>query len=382
MLFSAKQVLRRMWAIARVETLRLLRDRTSFSLIVVVPALQLILFGYAVNLDPKQVSVAVAGGAPSTQIRAVELTQSAGYFGEVVDDLPSGSAKDMLENGQVLVAVELPNDDALFDELDDTEATDDQLTVRIYADGSEVSAVAPALAALEKVFWQKRATHNVTTENSVSGAEQGQTIWLYNPDKLTAWTILPALMGVIVMISMLMLGALTLVKEREHGSWEAFAAMPVTALDALVGKLSPYLIIAAVQVFLVLFASVALFELPTVGSLILFGFGALLLSAAHLVFGFALSAIVSTQLQALQAAVAFYLPSMLLSGFMFPFSGMPVWAQNIGNIMPLTHFVRFARDVLLKGAGASAAMVHLWAIIVFLVVAAICGLPLFRRRLA
>ncbi len=377
-----KHSYRRMRAIALVETLRLLRDRTSFSLVVVVPAFQVILFGYAVNLDPKQVSVAVAGGGPSAQVRAVELIETTGYFREIIDGLVPGEARKALENGRVMVAVELPDDGTLFDELDGVAEENDQLATRLYADGTEVSSVAPALAALENALWKKLARQGETDESLLARYEAGGTTWLYNPDKLTAWTILPALMGVIVMISMLMLGALTLVKEREQGSWEALVVMPISALDALVGKLGPYLVVAAIQVLLVLAVSVALFQLPTFGSLFLFGFGGLLLSAAHLVLGFALSTIVSSQLQALQAAVAFYLPSMLLSGFMFPFTGMPAWAQTIGNFLPLTHFVRLSRDILLKGAGISEAFAHIWPIALFMGITILVALPLYRRRLA
>lgn len=381
MFFSLKCSFRRMRAIALVEALRLLRDRTSFSLVVIVPALQVILFGYAVNLDPKQVSIAVAGGGPSAQVRAVELIEATGYFRKITDGLMPGEARKMLENGHVMVAVELPDDDALFDEMDEVADENEQLTTRLYADGTEVSTIAPALAALESALWKKLAMQGETNESLLARSEAGGTTWLYNPDKITAWTILPALMGVIVMISMLMLGALTLVKEREQGSWEALVVMPINALDVLVGKLAPYLVVAIIQILLVLAASVMLFQLPTLGSLPFFVFGGLLLSAAHLALGFALSAVVSSQLQALQAAVAFYLPSMLLSGFMFPFSGMPVWAQTIGNFLPLTHFVRLSRDILLKGASISEVFAHIWPIVLFMGITILCALPLYRRRL-
>jgi ABC-2 type transport system permease protein len=191
----------------------------------------------------------------------------------------------------------------------------------------------------------------------------------------------PGLVGVIVMISTLMLGALTLVRERERGSWEALLATPVDALDALVGKLTPYVLIGTLQGAIVFGIARLLFDLPLPA-----GLGALLsalplYAGAHLILGFALSALADNQMQAVQGAVFFYLPSMLLSGFMFPFQGMPAWAQAIGEMLPLTHFVRATRGVLLKGDGAALVWHEMWPVALFALAATALALAAYRRRL-
>src|SRR5258708_24406760 len=194
------------------------------------------------------------------------------------------------------------------------------MRARVVVDATDPGAVRPALAALETAYWQKRAT-TFSLDDRPSVDVDGR----YNPERRTAWTIVPGLVGVIVMISMLMLGALTLVRERERGSWEALLATPVDALDALIGKLAPYVVIGAAQGAVVVGLAPLLFGLPTSG-----GIWALLgampvYAAANLLLGFAFSALAESQMQAMQAAIFFYLPSMLLSGFMFPFEGMPGW---------------------------------------------------------
>jgi ABC-2 type transport system permease protein len=205
--------------------------------------------------------------------------------------------------------------------------------------------------------------------------------WLYNPDARTAWSLAPGLVGVVVMITMLMLGALTLVREREQGSWEGLLATPVTALDALLGKLSPYVIVAVAQAAIVIALANVLFHMPTRGNVTVLLLASAVFGLAHLTLGFALSAVAYSQIQAIQAAVFFYLPSMLLSGFMFPFEGMPAWARSLGNALPLTHFVRSARGVLLKGYGASEVMTEMWPVAVFALASAGVAIASYRRRL-
>jgi ABC-2 type transport system permease protein len=183
------------------------------------------------------------------------------------------------------------------------------------------------------------------------------------------------------MITMLMLGALTLVREREQGSWESLLATPVTALDALLGKLIPYVIVAVAQAAIVIALARVLFGMPALGNVAVLLLASAVFALAHLTLGFALSALACSQMQAIQAAVFFYLPSMLLSGFMFPFEGMPGWAQAMGNALPLTHFVRSARGVLLKGYGASEVVAEMWPVALFALAAAGIAIASYRRRL-
>ena len=362
--------LRRMMAVARVETLRLMRDRVAISLIALVPAVQIVLFGYAVNLDPKNVPIAIAGGDSSSVERAARIVGETGYFKLVGEALPSGAAKRMVVAGRALVAIELPpvsNED---------ESDRASARARVVVDATDPGAVRPALAALETAYWQKRAT-----TFSLDDRPSIDVDWLYNPQRSTAWTIVPGLVGVIVMISMLMLGALTLVRERERGSWESLLATPVDALDALIGKLSPYVAIGAMQGAVVVGLAQLLFGLPVKVGLWALLAAAPVYAAANLILGFAFSALAESQMQAMQAAVFFYLPSMLLSGFMFPFQGMPSWARAIGEVLPLTHFVRAARGVLLKGQGTAVVAREMWPVALFGLLAAALALIAYRRRL-
>jgi ABC-2 type transport system permease protein len=358
----------RVLAVARVEILHLIHDRTTISLILLVPAIQIVLFGYAVNLDPKHVPIAIAGDHDGPVDQVNRVIRETGYFRILADGLQPGAAERMVVQGKALVGIELPPR-----EHSDGGALGEP---KVVVDATDPAAVRPALAALENAYWRHAAQlYAIGPISSVS------VEWLYNPEGRTAWTIVPGLAGVVVMISMLMLGALTLVRERERGSWETLLATPVDAVDALIGKLSPYIIIGTVQAALVICIARLLFNLPVTGDLWALLVAVPLYSAAHLILGFAFSALAESQLQAIQGAVFFYLPSMLLSGFMFPFLGMPAWARGIGETLPLTHFVRATRGVLLKGEGASLVACEMAPVVLFTLAAAALALAAYRRRI-
>ncbi len=360
--------LRRMLAVARLEMLHLIHDRTSISLILIVPTIQIMLFGYAVNFTPKQVPIAISKGYAAARLihRIVEET---GYFAIEAEDLRPGGATQMVAQGKALVGIEIPTPD---------ESDRDQIPgdPTVIVDASDPGAVRPALAALENSYLR-----HVAETFAIGPVPDVKLVLLYNPSSKTAWTIVPGLVGVVVMITMLMLGALTLVRERERGSWETLLATPVDAVDALVGKLSPYILVGIVQAAAVIWIARLLFDLPLRGDLAALLLAVPLYAAAHLILGFAFSALAESQLQAIQGAVFFYLPSMLLSGFMFPFQGMPAWAQIIGEALPLTHFVRATRGVLLKGEGASLVLSEMMPVALFALIAAACALAAYRRRI-
>jgi ABC-2 type transport system permease protein len=328
------------------------------------------LFGYAVNLDPKDIPIAIAGSDGSLDGRAARIVGETGYFKIIGEALPPGAAERMVTAGRALVGIELPPSP------DEEGAGDAPARARIVVDATDPAVVRPALAALETAYWRKRATTFPLGDGATIDVD-----WLYNPERRTAWTIVPGLVGVIVMISMLMLGALTLVRERERGSWEALLATPVDALDALIGKLSPYVVIGAAQGAVVIGLAQVLFGLPVSGGIWALLGATPVYAAANLLLGFAFSALAESQMQAMQGAVFFYLPSMLLSGFMFPFQGMPAWARAIGEVLPLTHFVRATRGVLLKGEGVAFIGHEMWPVALFAVASAALALAAYRRRL-
>ena len=383
---AAERRLGRIVAVARIETLRLIRDRVAISLIALVPVVQIVLFGYAVNLDPKNVRIAIAGSDVSSVERAARIVGETGYFRIAGLGVPPGAAEMMVLEGKALVGLELPtppNVNASDVEEDDIggenvkeSGADGLTTPRVVVDATDPAAVRPALAALETAYWRHAAT-----VFSIGAGPSVQVEWRFNPDGRSAWTIVPGLVGVIVMISMLMLGALTLVRERERGSWEALLATPIDVVDALFGKLAPYVLIGVMQGAIVVGIARLLFELPLAHGVPALLAGLPLYAGAHLILGFALSALAESQMQAMQGAVFFYLPSMLLSGFMFPFEGMPGWARSIGEMLPLTHFVRASRGVLLKGEGGPLVAHEMWPVALFAFCAAALALFAYRRRL-
>ncbi len=350
----------RMWAVARIETLRLLVDRPSIGLILLVPALQLVLFGYAVNLTPKDIPISIDSSCDEQRDLLSRAVADTGSFRLIPRDSISQGSTQHISTGRVLVAIKCGSD----------------REPRLIADASDPSAVRPAVALLETALLRE-VLRAVTAESP----PRPQVQWLYNPDARTAWSLAPGLVGVVVMITMLMLGALTLVREREQGSWEGLLSTPVTAVDVLLGKLAPYVIVAVLQTTIVIALARMLFDLPTLGNVAVLLAAGAVFGIAHLTLGFALSAVASNQIQAIQAAVFFYLPSMLLSGFMFPFEGMPAWARALGNALPLTHFVRSARGVLLKGYGAPEVAAEMWPVVLFAFAAAGMAVVSYRRRL-
>jgi ABC-2 type transport system permease protein len=242
----------RILAVARVETLHLIHDRTTLSLILLVPAVQIVLFGYAVNLDPRHIPIVIARDHQGPQDQVDRLIRETGYFMVVADGLKPGAAERMVTQGKALVGIELPARD------DDPPSEG----AKVIVDATDPAAVRPALAALEDAYWR-----NAAQLYAIGPVPAVHVEWLYNPQGRTAWTIVPGLAGVIVMISTLMLGALTLVRERERGSWETLLATPVDAIDALAGKLSPYVIIGTLQAAVVIWVARLLFDLPVTGDL-------------------------------------------------------------------------------------------------------------------
>jgi ABC-2 type transport system permease protein len=357
---------RRVCAVAGVETLQLLYDPATLVLIFLLPVFQILLYGYAIHFEPRDVTIAIASSDVDLSQKAEDAIGHERLFRQVGRIGAPGSAVRALAAGDVQVAVELARDQR-------TGAA----AVAVTADGSDPAEVRPAVGALEAGVWRRIA------ETATMGQKPTVSVtWLDDPKDHPAWRIAPGLVGVIVMITMLFLGALTLVRERERGSWETLLATPVRPAEALVGKLSPYLVIGVAQTAAMLGLIHALFQvpLPASGAWALMGL-TLLFDSAYLLLGFAISAIVQTQLQAVQAAVFVYLPSLLLSGFMFPFDGMPAWAQAIGEAFPLTHYIRATQGLLLRGDPPASAWAHAGPMLVFSGVAFVAAIVLYRRRL-
>ena len=359
-----------MIALARVEFARLLRTRIAFTLLLVVPAMQVLLFGYAIQPTAARVEVVIAADNPLTRDRVADALAASPGIAVRVGTLPPGGAAAAVRAGDALVGIELPPAAELTSLLGTTRP------LRVVVDAANPALATTAAARIEAAYWHARATR--------AGGPPGPPLMierLYNPDGRADWSFLPALVGVVVMISTIMLGSLSLARERETGTWEALMALPLSPFQVLAGKLLPYVILCSAQGLLVLGLGVALFNLPVRGSAAALIALLPLFAAAHLALGYAIAARAATQIEALQGAVGFYLPAMLLSGFLYPHETLPRWARMLGDIFPLTHLIRAARGATLRGDGAASVLAHSWPIALFLAAALALALAAQRRRL-
>ncbi len=356
---------RRIAAVAAVECTRLLRTRIALTLLLVVPLLQIVLFGTAIRPDAT-VAVAVAAPTVANAETVAKALRKRPHLAVVGTGKP-GTAEAMVRSGDVVIGVEVPEDRSLANPLAAARP------LRIVVDASNATLTSAATARIEAAYWQTLAERG-----DVAGP--GLVIErLYNPDARADWTFLPGLVGVTVMIAMIMLGALSLAREREGGTWEALMVLPAGRGEVLAGKLMPYVAIGTIQGIAVMATGIWLFGLPVRGNVMALVAILPLFAAAHFVLGYVNAARARTQLEALQAAVAFYLPAMLLSGFLYPFATLPNWAQAIGNVFPLTHFIRAATGVMLRGGGFADIAVDALAIGAFLAIAA-TATALFQAR--
>jgi len=357
--------IKRCLAVARVESLQLLADRAALFLIFVLPIFQILLYGYGISLDPRNVPLAIATDEPRLVAPAMDAIRGNPSVVLIGGVGPAGTAEKAVRDGRAMIGVEVGRDPNTHGVL-----------VRIIADAGDPAEVKPVIAALGAGIWQQVA--QIYAEDQTPAVN---LVWLHDPGGRSSWVIAPGLVGVIVMITMLFLGALTLVRERERGSWESLLATPVRPAEALVGKLAPYMVIGFVQTVFLLLIIHALFNVPLPPATWALLAATPLFVASYLVLGFAFSALAQTQIQAVQASAFSYLPSILLSGFMFPFNGMPPWAQAVGETIPLTHYIRATRDVLLRGEGPMVVWTHMLPVLIFTVLAFSVAILCYRRRL-
>ncbi len=373
------QALARTLAIALKEVQQMLRDKLTFAMAAGVPIMQLVLFGYAINTDPKGLPTAVVSQDASPMARSlVAALQTSGYFHVVESGVAESRGDELLQRGDIQFLVVVP------DEFGTRIVRGERPAVLIAADATDPSAAANAIAALSQLG--QTALNRDLRGTLASRAPQPLPFEVriqrrYNAEGLSRYNIVPGLVGTILTMTMVMLTALAMTRERERGTMENLLATPVRPFEVMVGKILPYVVLGYVQLGVILGAAWLLFSVPMVGSLplLLAMIGVFML--ANLGVGFTFSTLARNQLQALQLTFFFFLPSMLLSGFMFPFRGMPQWAQYLGEALPLTHFLRIVRGVMLKGSGAAELAPELWPMLAFLVVAGSVALLRYRQTL-
>jgi ABC-2 type transport system permease protein len=369
----------RLGALLMKEFIQMRRDRITFAMMLGVPLMQLVLFGYAINNDPKSLPAALVATSNDHYTRAmVSALQTTGYyrFGHVV--ATAADAEALMANGTVSFVVTIPSDFARRVERRDNPQ------ILIEADATDPAVASGAISTLSTVastaLLREQGMEQVSAEDA-DGQLQVVVHRRYNPEGISQYNIVPGLLGVILQMTMVMMTSIALTRETERGTMENLLAMPASPLEIMMGKVLPYLVVGAVQVLVVLVASKLLFSIPFTGSLSLLLSAILIFVLALVLLGYTISTVARTQMQALQLTFFFFLPSILLSGFMFPYRGMPGWAQIFGEILPLTHFLRIVRAVMLKGAGLPAIAVEVGWLTFFVVLFAGVALVRFRRTL-
>ena len=362
-------------AVLRKELLQMRRDRFTVALMVAMPLLQLFLFGYAINTDPKHLPTALVLGDVSRPARSVvESLRATAYFDFSPGVLSPAAAERAMARGDVLFILEVPERFSRSLERADRPA------VLLAADATDPTAVSGAVGAASGL-----GPGLLARDLRATPVQPLPFDWRiqrrYNPEGLTALNIVPGLIGTLLTFTLVIITALAVTRERERGTMENLLAMPVTPLEVMLGKIVPYIFLGYVQVGLILAASVLVFGVPVRGSVPLLLLGLGLFIAANLSVGFTFSTVARNQLQAMQMSVFFMLPSILLSGFMFPFRGMPRWAQWLGEVLPLTHALRLVRGVLLKGNTMVDVVPHLWPLVLFSVVVGTVALRSYRQTL-
>ena len=372
-------MLQRLFAIMNKEVRQLARDRLTFGMIVGMPIIMLIVFGYAINTDPRNLHTAVLRGDQSEFTRSyVAAMKTSGYFDFVKELDSEEDARAALARGDVQFVLNIPAD------FTRKLLRGERPAMLIEADATDPAAAGAAIASVRELVLSstRKDFKGVLAPLAAEGPPfEVRVHKLYNPEGLTQHNIVPGLMGVILTMTMVMMTGLAMTRERERGTMENLLATPAQPLEVMTGKIVPYIFIGLIQISIILLAAVYLFRVPFVGSLLVLYTVSLLFVAAQLTIGITISSLAQNQLQAMQMTFFYFLPTMLLSGFMFPFQGMPGWAQVIGGILPATYFMRLVRGILLKGNEWGELWPNIWPLLVFTVAMMSIASVFYRRTL-
>ncbi len=371
--------LSRFWAMVLKEFIQMRRDRVTFAMMVGIPLLQLTLFGFAINSDPKNLPAVVLSADQGPFSRSlVWAMRHSGYFAVVHEVRTEAEAARLIQLGDVQFVLNIPVD------FSRRLLRGEQPAVLIEADATDPAATGPALSAVKTIadsVFDRDLAGPLERLKAKPGPVAFQVHAHYNPENITQYNVVPGLMGVVLTMTMVVITALAITRERERGTMENLLATPVRPFEVMIGKITPYIVVGYVQVALILLAARFIFNVPNIGSIGLLCVVAFVFITANLAVGITFSTLAQNQLQAVQMAFFFFLPSILLSGFMFPFRGMPEWAQAIGTCLPITHFLRIIRGILLKGNGVAEILPEVWPMLLFLAVAMTVGVKRYRQTL-
>jgi len=370
---------RRLHAIALKEFVQMRRDRLTFGMMVGIPILQVVLFGFAINSDPRDLPTVARVADHGPYGRALlQAMRDSGYF-EFTGVLDSeAEVERTLARGDALFAVTIP--EGFTRDL----VRGERPVLLVEADATDPAATSHAIEALRSVVDRKLAEEldgPLARLAPREGPVELRVHARYNPEAATHYNIVPGLLGIVLTLTMILVTGLAITRESERGTMENLLSMPTRPIEVLAGKIAPYIIVGAIQVTLILLAARFLFRVPMLGSLPLLFAATLVFIGANLTMGITFSTVARNQLQAMQLTFFFFLPSILLSGFMFPFRGMPPWAQSVGEALPLTHYLRVVRGILLKGNGPVEIAGELWPIALFGTIALVVAVTRYRRTL-
>lgn len=369
----------RLLAMIHKEFIQMKRDRVTFAMLIGIPFLQLILFGFAINTNPKNLPTALLANDNSVYTRAfLEGLKNTEYFDISKRVANEEEAKKIIAEGSALFVISIPTDftrrffrgehPSILVEVDATDPV---------ATGSAISAI----NILAQTVFDNSLRGSLKFLQRREGSAGVIIHPKYNPENITQYNVVPGLLGVVLTMSMVVITSLGITRERERGTLENLLATPTQPLEVLLGKITPSIMVGYIQITLILLASYFLFKVPIEGSLLLLYICAFPFIAANLSVGITFSSLAKNQLQAMQMAFFFFLPSILLSGFIFPFSGMPTWAQWVGSMLPLTYFLRVVRGIMLKGNGIIEVWQNVWPIFIFTMVILFIGVNRYRKTL-
>ena len=376
---SGSPALARTVAMVIKEFVQLKRDRLTFGTMIFIPVVQLLLFGYAINTTPRHLPTAVLVHEENDLTRSVLAALSnTSYFAVTRLARTEAEMDHWLRSGDVLFGIEIP---AGFER---GVRRGDRPSVLVIADATDPVATGTAVSSLQGLIDTALRRELRGPDAPVTKSTAPFQITLqnrYNPEAITQYNIVPGLLGVVLTMTMMMFTALAVTREIERGTMESLLAMPIKPVEIMIGKIAPFVLVGFVQMTIILCAAHFLFNVPIMGSVWLLVSLATLFAASNLAVGYTFSTIARNQLQAVQLTFFFFLPNILLSGFMFPFRGMPMWAQVIGEALPLTHFMRIVRGITLKGTGLADMQIDVAALFIFMIVAMGLALARFRHTL-
>jgi ABC-2 type transport system permease protein len=366
---------RRSYAMVMKEFIQLRRDRVSFAMIVMIPIMQLLLFGYAINTTPRNMPTAVLVQEDSDLARSIlKALENTSYFHFTTEVRDVAEFDNLLKSGKVLFGVEIPRG------FERAVRRGDHPALLVAADATDPVAASSALSSLG-VIVQTALQHDLFTGDPPSLPFEIRAHARYNPAASSRLNIVPGLVGTILTMTMLIFTALSVTREIERGTMESLLSMPINPVEVMFGKIIPYVMVGFLQAAIVISIGVLLFGVPVYGSLGLLALLSTLFITTNLSIGYTFSTLAQNQLQAMQLSIMFFLPSILLSGFMFPFAGMPIWAQYVGEGLPLTHYLRIVRAIMLKGSTLSNLRYDTIALLALMLLAMTIAVTRFRRTL-